>query len=814
MPIVAALLLIASHVFVSANAGPAQAGFFTNGPAAQTLFAYKRVRLPGASGQLRPIRRQRRQHAQQTRPAQTQTAPTVTLRSGPVKLKSIIKGAPQKLYEESTPPKPAERQRSFRRGAFVEVPGAGSSSSRVADTSSRAAETSSPAGTHVLLHFDRRLSEKDFEALNAKGVHVWSYLEGTAYTATVDQADTDKLLEATKDIIKITSFETVRTQHKLERGLATPPPSQRRSRRRSEEASPAPAQTTVTVELWPDANFEQTKAELSRIGQVGSSSEYTKRLDITVPSMDLLSQLTGNKSVKFIAPKAVPTSQNTHIRRNMDVDTVQTGAGGLKGSGVKVAVFDDGHTAKGHPSFAGRLIDDRDGDEGTVYNPTKHATHVAGTIAANGSYQLPLTASLGAEPLTEQSFPAFGDILASSMSINNQAPPLVLAEKSYPGVAPGAQIVPYDSTGAADKLVKILIRTPGNVDLANNSWADEERDGSDCRAFGSYNDNARLFDKIVNGYVNGFTVKRIPIVFAAGNFRSLHVDGKYGTNSTASAICGWSPAPPYANYRSVTPPGTAKNVITVGAIDADTNALMDFSGFGPALDNRVKPDVVAPGCHNPGVLSTVPPNSISAACGTSQSAPAVTGLIALMMEKLDALGVDKATIYPSTYKALLIHAAQDLGTPGPDFAYGYGRVRAPETISLIANKSFSQATIGREGETMAKTVEVPAGAKEIKVTLAWDDPPRSSFGVGGLSNNLDLSLKSPSPSQDPILPWILDTTNGNEGKPAKPGVDNVNVVEQVSVPNPQAGSWQINVKATALGDVRIAQTYSLVVTVE
>jgi hypothetical protein len=709
--------------------------------------------------------------------AQRQAAPPVMLQSGPVPIRPIVKGKPQSFDTKAVI---ALRARGFDGGPQA-VP---------------------PAGAPVILHFERRLQQKDYDALAARGVHVWGFIEGTAYTATVDHLDTDQLIDATKDIVKITGFNVIEGQHKVERSLAIPG-----ARTRSVEDTSKPAESPViVVELWPNADFERAKAELSEFGQIQAASAYSMRLEIKLSSIGLLAKLAESKCVRYVARKQTPSVQNTHIRKNLNVDGIQSGSTGLTGANVSVGVFDEGHAAEFHPSFTGRLtIGDNDGDTGT------HATHVAGTIAGSGQYQFPGVASLGDPRLRTQTLPIVGHTLKKAMSEVTLIRPADYPEAVYPGVAPQAHIVSFGFSNVADTLLGTLSTAPDMLDLTNNSWSIVAQEDP-CGSLGRYDSSWVFLDRIISGRNGSKTIKRIPIVFAAGNYRS----------DDLAIGCGFSSTPPYANYRTVTPPGTAKNVITVGAIysdgDSANNPMTDFSGYGPTRDGRIKPEVVAPGCRNArleAIVSAYPATGLGLACGTSQAAPAVSGLIALMMQKLETMGIAKGSVYPSSYKALLIHAAQDLGNPGPDYAYGYGRVRAPETIDLIANRSFSQAEFKQEGDTATQTVAVPAGAKEIKVTLAWDDPPREIISGGGgslLTNDLDLSLRSPS--QEQVLPWILSQNAGSEAKPATRGEDHVNVVEQVSVPNPAAGNWQITVKATHLPASRFAQSYSLVVTVQ
>jgi hypothetical protein len=263
----------------------------------------------------------------------------------------------------------------------------------------------------------------------------------------------------------------------------------------------------------------------------------------------------------------------------------------------------------------------------------------------------------------------------------------------------------------------------------------------------------------------------------------------------------------------VAPPATAKNVITVGAIDADNNAMTEFSGWGPTSNGRLKPDIVAPGCRNlgdgtTGIVSMVPTTGVGRSCGTSMAAPAVTGAIALLVEKMAKLGQDKLSVFPSTYKALLIHGAADLGVPGPDFQFGYGRLNLPSTLKLMDEGAFRQLSIEKESEVQTQQVAIASGLGELKVTLVWDDRPLGIFAHEELSNDLDLVLVSPSGELH--LPFLLNAVIGKESEQAHVGVDHVNVVEQVIVRQPTAGIWGISVRASKMGSPSNGQTYSLV----
>ncbi|MEM8766652.1 MAG: S8 family serine peptidase [Pseudomonadota bacterium] len=290
-----------------------------------------------------------------------------------------------------------------------------------------------------------------------------------------------------------------------------------------------------------------------------------------------------------------------------------------------------------------------------------------------------------------------------------------------------------------------------------------------------------------------------------------------------------------------------KNGIVVGGVATENCdppfancTMMLESSRGPTQDYRIKPDVVAPGCHTPSgskgikaAQSTEFTVRYKSDCGTSMAAPAVTGLLALMMEKAS---IEKIEIgMPSTYRALLIHSATDLVSsdpgatavptyPGPDLPSGWGLVNADAAVTLTSaslqwkdTDAVGPAETGVAERTYCLNV---ADDKPVKVTLAWDDPAGSTCvdtGTGTcpenmsrLEHDLDLVVEGP----DGLLhhPWKLDEA-GDWSNPqqvqASKGEDHRNNVEVVSVEGEpiQSTQWRVRVSAEELAE---DQGYSLI----
>jgi len=110
-------------------------------------------------------------------------------------------------------------------------------------------------------------------------------------------------------------------------------------------------------------------------------------------------------------------------------------------------------------------------------------------------------------------------------------------------------------------------------------------------------------------------------------------------------------------------PAAYDSVIAVSATDA-SDVIAAFSSIGPQVE------MAAPGR---GVMSTVPDDKYDTKTGTSMSCPHVSGVAALVM----ATGVTGNT----DVRSLLAITALDLGDPGRDIYYGFGRVDAAAAVN-------------------------------------------------------------------------------------------------------------------------------------
>jgi hypothetical protein len=316
-----------------------------------------------------------------------------------------------------------------------------------------------------------------------------------------------------------------------------------------------------------------------------------------------------------------------------------------------------------------------------------------------------------------------------------------------------------------------------------------------------YDANAQEFDRIVRDAQSGVAGnQQLTVIFAAGN------DGS-GANTVSS-------------------PGTAKNVISVGASEnfrmtgndgcgigntgADSvNDIISFSSRGPVNsgggDGRVKPDIVAPGTH---IEAGIPQSNYdgSSVCnqffpagqtlygwssGTSHSTPAVAGGAALLYQFFLNSGLSAPS--PAMAKAFLMNSAAYMNGVGaggslPSNSQGMGRMdlgRAFDTTPrLISDQS---TTLGATGQTFQVTGSVATTSQPFRVTLAWTDAPGPTTGLPAVNNlNLEVTINGQT-----YLGNVFSGANSTTGGVA----DARNNAESVFLPAGTSGNFTVTVRA-------------------
>jgi subtilisin-like proprotein convertase family protein len=339
--------------------------------------------------------------------------------------------------------------------------------------------------------------------------------------------------------------------------------------------------------------------------------------------------------------------------------------------------------------------------------------------------------------------------------------------------------------------------------VSNNSWG--------APVGGAYNADSQTFDALVRDAQPATPGnQQMTNVFSAGNAGS-------GANTIGA-------------------PGTAKNVITVGASESirpagtdgcgvtDAGAdnakdIIDFSSRGPTDDGRIKPDIVAPGTHVTGAQPQVgadyngsgtcnpqfPAGSprYSLVSGTSQAAPEVTGFAALIrnwFRRTQGGGTTNPT--PAMIKAIMVNTAVDQvggndGAAGtnaniPTQIQGWGRVSLKNLLDGTDREFRDQAAnpIEATGETETTVYSVDDPTKPVKVTLVWTDTPGPTSG-DAFVNNLDLAVH------------FASSGNSYKGNVFSGGVsmlggsaDPRNNVENVFLPAGITGPFAVNVRGT------------------
>ena len=474
-------------------------------------------------------------------------------------------------------------------------------------------------------------------------------------------------------------------------------------------------------------------------GIVRDTAPSVRTLVVEAPAatIDAIARLADVQWIEPALPPMGPMMLNDGNRALTRADVVQGPAYSLDGSGVDVMVFDVGLARPTHADFTGRV---------STYQPgataSAHASHVAGSVAGAG--------------------------VASEGKFAGMAPNALIHSWTFVGGSGGINL--YDNPGNTESAYTDAIALSPVVISNNSIGSNVSINGHDCAIMGDYAVTSALIDNIVLGELG-----RPMIVFwAAGNERSQ-------SRCLTSGM---------GQYYTAPPPGTAKNCITIGAVNSDNDTMTSFSSWGPTDDGRLHPDMVAPGCEVGGVgrvTSTGQGSDMAYAtmCGTSMASPTAAGLGALFVQDYRARFPGEGEPTNAKVKAVFAHTAVDLFEPGPDYKSGYGSVRIDRAIDQLRSGNFASGSVDH-GQTRRFRVSIPAGASEVKVTVAWDDVPGTPNTIPSLVNDLDLRLIDP----DGVVhyPWRLDPQNPSS--PAtRDGPNRIDNIEQVFVANPAPGEW-------------------------
>jgi hypothetical protein len=498
---------------------------------------------------------------------------------------------------------------------------------------------------------------------------------------------------------------------------------------------------TVEIQTLPNTSLDAlSKAIAGWDGTVadataGAIAGYVRA---TLPA-SRLGDLAAQEGVLWVAPYAPPQLfNNIGGGQIMRANEVRQSLG-LFGAGQIVAVADTGldvgDTTKIHADFQGRVIKSYclgRPDPCDWSDPDAHGTHVAGSVLGSGK-------ASGSNP-TDHQYPT----------------------TSFAGVAPEAKLVMQSIGDANDGLNGIpndegdLMRQAyqDGARIHTNSWGGPTGGTQQRPEYGGYATNSQQIDQAA------WEHKDMLILFAAGN---------QGTDADGDGVI---------DPDSIGQPGTAKNVVTVGAsenlrntggynpggdcgswgecwpndfatapLGNDTpsnnaNGMAAFSSRGPTDDGRIKPDIVAPGTN---ILSTRShsPNAGTGwgaydanyifEGGTSMATPLTAGAGAVVREWLTRI---RSMPNPSgaLMKGVLINGAADMSpgqygtgatqeipTQRPNNVEGWGRVDLREALDPPAPRAIwlvDDTTGTNTGGTVTYKLDVSAAQAREASALA------------------------------------------------------------------------------------------------
>lgn len=536
----------------------------------------------------------------------------------------------------------------------------------------------------------------------------------------------------------------------------------------------------LNVLFHEDVTFEQARGIVTAAGGFFTSPLITdfqlpRRLEITIPDLNVDALAESEGVLQLHGPIPQIKAMNAGAANLSSVTPLHAAPYDLTAAGVVVSVWDYGDgpalADAAHVEFDGRV--EKNGSSPV----SQHPTHVTGTIAAKGNN----TSAKG---------------MAPGVRVQNFAvsPTSVLEDKN-------ANFTPLGIRADNNSWGFVQGWDTGNLVWA---WFGGEQNQTDPY-FGGYSLETAAVDKLVRDH-------QTLIIFSAGNdnddsgptvapFEHYHATGtrrfcysESGSGTDCPTQCQQCETIRHKSdgpFQSVNAIASGKNTLAVGGVTT-ARSIFSFSSTGPAADGRVKPELVASGSN----FSTLPNNTYGRAFGTSMSAPVVTGIAALVVEqwRRTFAGSNPSA---NALRVLLVHGAEDLGNPGPDYIFGFGLVNAKNSVDTIiadgGNSSRIKSGSISQGTTLEFGFNLPAGGG-AKFTLGWSEPESLPFAATTLINNLDMKVLAPN--GETIHPFVLDPAN--PAAPATRGPNRRDNLEQIVIENAGGGAYRLQVTGVSI----------------
>jgi subtilisin-like proprotein convertase family protein len=634
----------------------------------------------------------------------------------------------------------------------------------------------------VLVQFVGPVKDEWLARLGATGATVLGYAAQNGYIVHAAGDALDRVTELVGSDPAVRAATALRPSDKVERGAA----------------SGRVAVQTVAGAPGEDVRADAADAGTELAAELSAARVRTQFLDLDA---DEVAELAADPAVVAIEPAGVP---KLHDERGAQIVAGNLTAGAPSGPGYEAWL-----ATKGFGAPLGFAIDVTDSglDRG---DPVLVHPDLAGRVSYAHDFTLdPDATDCGGHGTNVTSIAA---------GLGTAAGQDAQGYKHGLGVAPFAQVGAskiFRCSGAASAVNYATLTSDAyaaGARISNNSWG--------ISNFGGYHAASQAYDALVRDASAATAGNQEMIeVFSAGN------DGDGNGN----------PADPKGDegYGSITSPGTAKNVITVGAAESVrgsgtdgcgvTNAgadnasdIINFSGRGPTQDGRMKPDLVAPGTHITGASPQHAGYTGASVCnqafagsafyslvsGTSQAAPHVAGAAALLRDWY-VRTVNPQPPSPAMTKAVLVNTAVDVagGNSGkgsqipsaPNTDEGWGRVSLGAALDATQREYSDQdTTLIATGQSFLGSYAVSDSAKPVRVTLAWTDPPPATVTGNAFVNDLDLEVSVNGRTYRGN--WLADGVSLAGGQ-----ADFRNNVENVVLPAGTAGRMSVKVVARSLG---------------